>query len=326
MTLLKNLKPGAPIKIAFILIDGFSLLPFIAAMEPLRMSNRLSGEELFEWGLFSERGAAVMAGNGIELKVDGSVRALHDFPNIFVTGGFEPRVKTPRWLSALLKEKAKTGAALGAIGTGTYHLARAGLLDHQRATVHWEYASSFAEEFPLIHVTNSLYEVSDSRMTCSGGIAAMDMMTHLISIHVSPLLATLVADTFIHGKVRTSRETQKALLPIDVGNVPLALKAALSIMQRRNDSRVNVDEIASEIGVSARHLGRLFQKHLGESPLKFANRLRMQRAQSLVRHSNLGFEELAEMTGFTSSAAFSRAYRNFFGSNPSSQRFEATRS
>lgn len=309
-----------PIMIAFILVEGFSLLPFISATEPLRMANRIANKELFKRAYFSEKGEAVLAGNGIEIQTVGSVKDLHEYPNLFITGGFEPLVKTPRWLIDILKSRSRSGAMIGALGTGTYHVARAGLLDGKKATVHWEYAASFAEEFPRTQVTSSLYEISTNRITCSGGIAAMDMMTHLISQHTNPLLATAVSDTFIHGRVRTARDVQKVLIPGDGEHTPLELRAAISIMQRRNDSRINIHEIARELGVSSRHLSRLFQRHVGKSPLAFANQLRLQRAQSYVLHSNLGFQELAELTGFTSSSAFSRAYKQNFGIAPYSHR------
>ncbi len=310
--------------IAFILVDGFSLLPFISATEPLRMANRIAEKDLFQRGYFSEKGKSVLAGNGIEIQAIGNMKDLIDYPNIFVTGGFEPLVKTPRWLIEVLKSRSSAGAVIGGLGTGTYHVARAGLLDGQKATMHWEYAASFAEEFPRIQVTSNLYEIGHHRITCSGGIAAMDMMADLISKHTNPLLATAVSDMFIHGRVRKAKDMQKVLLPTDNEHTPLELRAAISIMQRRTGFRININEVAQELGISPRHLARLFHRHAGKSPLAFANHLRLQRAQSFVFHSNLGFEELAELSGFASSAAFSRAYKKCFGVSPITHRLASS--
>ena len=161
-----NLPPSdGPIRVAFILLEGFSLVPFVAASEPLRMVNRLLGRAVFECGLFSESGAPVVAGNGMSVVPSGPLAGISAFPNIIVTGGFEPRIVTPSWLTRLLRRMDANGAVIGALGTGTYHLARAGLLDGYKATVHWEYAASFAQEFPAIQVTGTLFEISPKRMT-----------------------------------------------------------------------------------------------------------------------------------------------------------------
>jgi len=322
--MLNHPKPDEPIKVAFVLTSGFSLLPFISASEPLRMANRLAASELFQWCVLTETGDTVTAGNGIEIKASGNIKQADLYPNLFVTGGFEPKVKTPRWLINLLRSRDRDGAVIGALGTGSYHLARAGLLDGRKATVHWEYAASFAEEFPKIQVTTNLYEIEEKRITCSGGIAAMDMMAHLISKHTNPLFATAVSDTFVHGRVRTSRDAQKIVLPASSEHLPLEVRAAISIMQRRSESRISIEKMSEELGISSRHLSRLFVKHIGKSPLDFSNQLRLERAQSYVLHSDLCFDELAEITGFGSASAFSKAYKQHFGMSPAKHRLAIT--
>lgn len=313
----------ASIRVAFILLEGFSLVPFVAASEPLRMVNRLLGREVFECGLFSESGAPVVAGNGMSVVPNRPLAGLGAFPNIIVTGGFEPRIVTPPWLRRLLRRMDASGAMIGALGTGTYHLARAGLLDGHKATVHWEYAASFAQEFPAIQVTDTLFEISPGRMTCSGGTAALDMMVHLIARQLSASLATSVADMFIHGRPRNPRDVQKVLLPVGSERIPVEVNAALSLMQQRSEGRVSVDDIASEVGVSRRHLHRLFVRHVGKTPLAFANTLRLERARRLVQQSDLAFVEIAELAGFASLASFSRSYRSAFGHTPTADRTAA---
>lgn len=312
--------PGEAVRVAFILVDGFSLVPFVAASEPMRMANRLLGRVVFDWSLLTHSDAPVRAGNGMEVLPTGAIKTVNTFSNVIVTGGFEPKIVTPRWLSRLLRTVADSGAVVGALGTGTYHLARAGLLHDQKATLHWEYEAGFAREFPDVRVTRSLFEISSNRITCSGGTAALDMMVHLIAKQVSASLATSVADTFIHGRIRSPRDLQKVLLPVGAVQIPVEVNAAVALMQRDVESRISVEKIAREIGVSRRHLHRLFLQHAGKSPLAFANQLRLERARSLVLHTGLKFREIAEMSGFGSPASFSKAYRQAFGETPREER------
>ncbi len=313
-----------PIRVAFLLVPGFSLVPFVAASEPLRMANRLTGRPVFEIGFFSQTDGPVLAGNGMQVVPNGPIESLSTYPNVFVTGGFEPRIVTSKPLLTLLKDLAKYGSMVGAIGTGSFHLARAKLLDGMRATVHWEYATSFAEEFSKVDVTRSLYEIASNRMTCSGGIAAMDMMTHLISKQVSDALATAIADTFVHGRVRQPQALQQVLLPVVASRIPVVVNAAINLMQRQSDNRVSIENLALEVGVSRRHLNRLFKQYLNQTPLAFANGLRLERARSLIIHGDRELNEVANSVGFDTQSAFSRAYRKKFGKPPSGSRHVLT--
>ena len=307
---------GGPIRVAFLLVDAFSLVPFVAAVEPMRMANRIARREVFAWRLLSETGAPVQAINGMRMVADGRADEAADFPNVVVTSGFEPRTVSPRWLLRVLRAAARRGATLGALGTGTFHLARAGQLAGRRATVHWEYAAAFEKEFPGVRCTGSLFEVDSDRMTCCGGTASLDMMLYLLGEQVGRNLAQAVSETFVYGRPRSPREVQKALLPIEASRAPVELGAAVSMMQRESERRVDVARIARDVGVSRRQLQRLFARHLGKGPLAYANELRLQRARSMVRHSGLDCREIAELCGFASPASFSRAYRAAFGSPP----------
>ena len=182
--------PGEPIRVAFVLVKGFSMVPFVAASEPLRMANRLLQREIFQWGLYAESAEPLAAGSGMVVIPTGPLEDVHDYPNVIVAGGFDPRIVTPAWLRRLLRTLDRSGASIGALGTGSFHLARAGLLDGRRATVHWEYADSFAQEFPRVRLSRRLFEIDEQRFTCSGGTASLDMMLQLIARQVNPELAT----------------------------------------------------------------------------------------------------------------------------------------
>ncbi len=312
--------PGDPIRVGFVLVDGFSLVPFVAASEPLRMANRLLGRPVFEWGIYSASHRPVEAVNGMLVTPTGPLEEIRGCPNVIVAGGFERRIVTPAWLRRLLRTMDAAGATIGALGTGAFHLARAGLLDGRRATVHWEYAASFAEEFPAVRLTERLFEIDERRFTCSGGTAALDMMLHLISRQVSPDLATSVGDMFVHGRVRDARHVQKTMLPVAAARIPVEVSAAVSLMQRQDAARVRIADVAEEVGVSPRHLHRLFLQHLGKTPLRFANALRLQRARSYVLQSDLTIGEIAGLCGYAGVAAFSRAYRDAFGESPAAAR------
>jgi AraC family transcriptional regulator, regulatory protein of adaptative response / methylated-DNA-[protein]-cysteine methyltransferase len=75
----------------------------------------------------------------------------------------------------------------------------------------------------------------------------------------------------------------------------------------------SVEELAMRLGVGARHLSRLFQKHLGASPIQVAQTTRVQKAKRLLDKTALPMAEIALRAGFGSlrrfNAVFAKVYR-----------------
>jgi transcriptional regulator GlxA family with amidase domain len=176
----------------FLLVDGLSMMSLSSAVEPLRSANRLMNKTLYSWTLASLDGKPVHASNGIELQAQKLDDVMARAQYIFVCGGLrlDPTLE-PEYLRAL-RRAARTGAVIGSLSTGSYLLARAGLLEGYQCTIHWENLSAFTEEFRGLMCSGKIYEIDRDRMTCSGGIAAMDMMLQLISEQHGPELAVMV--------------------------------------------------------------------------------------------------------------------------------------
>ena len=60
----------------FLLADMFSMMPFAAALEPLRQANRMARCPLYSWRLVSETGEPVTASNGITINVDSGLEDI----------------------------------------------------------------------------------------------------------------------------------------------------------------------------------------------------------------------------------------------------------
>src|SRR5690606_1750211 len=111
----------------------------------------------------------------------------------------------------------RQGAVIGALCTPTHILARAGLLDGYRCTIHWENIAALVEDFPELDVTSELFEVDRNRFTCAGGTAALDMMLNLIALQHGHELAAAVSDQFMHERIRDRHDQQRMALPARLG-------------------------------------------------------------------------------------------------------------
>src|SRR5699024_5964230 len=121
---------------------------------------------------------------------------------IVVCSGLQLKDAVTRPVLTWLRKQSRLGVGMGAVCTGSYVLARAGLLEGRRCTIHWENQAAFAEEFPETALLNLLYVTDEGIFTCAGGTAAADMMLHLIAEDHGAELASSVADSLVHAPVR----------------------------------------------------------------------------------------------------------------------------
>ena len=201
----------------FFLYPEFAMMSFTSAVEPLRAANRLSGHRLYDWKIVSLDGLPVPSSSGIEVVPHASIDEVERIETLVVVAGLAAQNIAEKPLLGWLRKLARRGTRLGALSTGSYVLARAGLLDDYRCTIHWENLAGFREQYPELNVTGELFEIDGNRFTCSGGTAALDLMLSLIALRQGRELATQVAEQFIHERIRDTNEHQRMTLRSRLG-------------------------------------------------------------------------------------------------------------
>jgi transcriptional regulator GlxA family with amidase domain len=282
----------------------------------LRAANLLSGRTLYRWWHASPDGKPVHASNGVGIIPDIGVGTERQANLLFVCAGGNPATFNDKPTFAWLRRLARRGVTMGGISGGPYILARAGLLNQHRATLHWEHQPAFSEAFPDVEVSLSLFEIDGNRITCSGGISVLDMMIALIEQDHGHALAAAVGDWFLHTHIREGFGPQRMDLRFRLGVSDEKLLRVLRQMELRIETPHSRDELARLAGVSVRQLERLFHRHLGRGIHRHYSSLRLQRARQLLRETALPVLDVAVATGFSSSSQFARAYRRAFGQAP----------
>jgi transcriptional regulator GlxA family with amidase domain len=311
---------NSPQTIGFLLVPGFALMSYAAAIEPLRAANLLSGKELYRWWHAAPGGKPVMASNGVAIITDCGTDKHRTADMMFVCAGGNPATFDDRSVFGWLRRLARKGVAIGGISGGPYIVAKAGLLDQRRATLHWEHLPAFREAFPDIEVVPSLFEIDGNRITCSGGISALDMMVALIERDHGRQLAASVGDWFLHTHIREGMGPQRMDLRYRFGVADETLIGVLRSMEMSLETPQPRATLAREAGISLRQLERLFEHHLGRGIHRHYRFLRLERARQLLRETTLPVLDVALATGFASSSQFARAYRRAFGEAPSATR------
>lgn len=305
-----------PLTIGFLLVPNFSMMAFASAVEPLRSANRLSGQELYRWRLYSADGAPVVASNGIAVMPHTSIRDAEPLGMAIVCAGLDVERYKDRIVLAWLRRLARSGCDVGALSTGAYILARAGLLEGRRCALHWESAPAFAEAFPNVSVSSEIFVIDGNFFTCSGGTAALDMMLYLIKTQHGHALATAVSEQFIHGQIRDHHDPQRMQLRARIGVAHPKLLAAVAAMEASIESPRSAAALARQARVSPRQLERLFRKYLGCTPTQYYLEVRLAHARQLLAQTSQSILAVALACGFVSASHFSKCFRAHYGFSP----------
>lgn len=312
-----QLQSKDPFRVGFLLVSGFALMSYAAAVEPLRAANLLAGAHLYELTNIAAVGDSATSSSGAVIDAFDHQSVGLDFDLVLVVAGGDPAEFSDRGAFSWLRRLSERDVLLGGVSGGPVVLVRAGLMDGRRLTVHWEHADALSAFDPKLLIERSLYVRDRDRLTCAGGTAPLDMMHILIAQHHGPDFATRVSDWFLHTDVRPSGGPQRAGLVERYGTTSKPVVQAIEAMENHIGDPLNLSQVASQAGVGARQLNRLFTEKLGRSAMAFYLELRLEKAHNLLSQSPLSVTEVAAATGFSNSAHFSNAFSNLYDQSPS---------
>ncbi len=158
------------------------------------------------------------------------------------------------------------------------------------------------------------------RITCGGGVAALDMMHALIAERLGTAFARRVVDWYLHTAVAEPEGPQRGASQERFGTRHPALVTVLEAMENTIESPLSRQAMARLAGVTPRHLDRLFAQELATTFLERYRDIRLTHARKLLEQSPLSISEIAFATGFSSASHFSRAFLARFGMQPKSIR------
>ena len=309
-----------PRHFVFVLLENFTLLSFAAALESLRIANRMAEREIYTWRTIGEGGDVAYCSAGTGFRLDGDLDEIGRDDVIMICSGIDVQEATTRRLLGWLRREARKGVPVAGLCTAAYTLAKAGLLDGKRATIHWENQDSFAEEFQEVELTKSVFVVDEKRLTTAGGTSSIDLMLKLIADDHDEHLANAVADQLIYSSIRTDQDTQRLSVPTRIGVRHPKLSQVIQIIEQNIEEPISPSILAKDVGMSTRQLERLFRRYLNRSPKRYYMELRLQKARNLLMQTDMSVINVALACGFASPSHFSKCYRAHYDTTPYRER------
>lgn len=315
-----EIKDAKTRRFAFVLMDNFTMMCFSSAVEALRIANRMANKTLYEWRLMSESAEPRKSSSGVMFYVDAPLEELNRDDTIMLCGGISIReASTPKLINWIRRE-SRRGLTIAGLCTSAHTLAKAGLLNGKRATIHWENQDSFVEEFTEVELTNSVFVIDGKIITTAGGTSSIDLMLKIIANEHGEELANAVADQLVYTSIRTEQDSPRLSIPSRIGVRHLKLSEVIKTMEKNLEDPISPAILAKDVGMSTRQLERLFRRYLNRSPKRFYMEIRLQKARNLLMQTDMSVINVALASGFSSPSHFSKCYRAQYDTTPYRER------
>ena len=308
-------------EVGFLIFPGFPMACLTSMIEPLRAANEIAGQIRFGWQLVSEDGKRVTSSAKVLFEPDRALRDAQDLDVLFLLSGPTSRFENEKTSNGILRGLERHGMTLGGISGGVFPLARSGLMEDQRCSVHWCYEAAFRAEFPDIKAADDVIVAGQRRYTVSGAAAAFDLALRMIEDALGSGVAHEVACWFQHPMMRGEGVRQRVPQQVSEDkSLPELVSRAVALFSERLEDPISVGDVADALGVTPRQVERAFKKATGQSPSHYYRSLRMNAARQLVLYSKDSMGDVASAVGFSSTTPLVTHYQNAFGVSPQEDR------
>lgn len=293
-----------------LLFDAFSNHCLANTIEPLRAANGFSKSALYTWQFLTLDGKPVRSSSGMQIVPHGPLLAGQGQALVFMPS-YGIRALDRSTVLRPLSRAAGRYPVLGGFDTGSWLLGRIGLLDGYAATIHWDELDAFAETFPEIDVHRDRFVIDRDRITCSGAMAAFDLVTAMIAAAHGPVFAMDVAQLFM------SRDVLPVPFPRSGGRTA---GKAVALMRENIEAPLPIPEIAALAGCTQKTLEQRMVAALGATPSAVYRHLRLSAALRLVEDTDVSVSEIASRCGYENASSMTRAFKAAFGESPRAKR------
>lgn len=319
----ENIKPD--IRVAFILSPCFSILPFAAFVDSLRIAADeadYSRQVYCQWKVISSRDEHIPSSSGTRILPDQHLDDAGEMDYLVVVGGTLPGcLDISAAEKTFIRKTYEAGVQIVGLCTGSFILAEIGVLSGRSCAVHSFHLSDFRALFPNVASSSSQAYVDDSGvLTCPGVVSAFDLAIHMIAKHCGKARAVKSLNLLQLKKSASSPSIEHR----PFGHLAVCgnrkVENAVQIMERHLAKPYAVSLLAQKVGSSERELWRLFKRYGNTSPSAVWREIRIAHAQWLMLNSDRTMTQIAYECGFADSAHFSRWFKVLYGEAPQSYR------
>lgn len=311
-----------PARVVLLLTEGFTDSGLSVMVDVLRAANSIAGNA-FEIVLASAKGGPVLSASGLVTASTRSVRAVTNADVVLVLGlwvesshALDAALERPqvRVLVRAVTKAVERGALVGASCAGVFLLAEAGVLANRRATTTWWLASHLQTRHPSVRVDAEAALVTDRKLLTSGAVFGVaDLALHLVARSLGPRVAHRCANLLLLDR-HPSQAPYMAVHQLSTDD-PL-VRSAEKWARAHLPERFSIARLAKGVGTSQRTLTRKLAAAVGQSPLAFVQRIRVETAVFLLRTSSRSLDQISDDVGYEDASTLRRLLRREARASP----------
>jgi transcriptional regulator GlxA family with amidase domain len=316
--------------IIILAVPGVQLLDVSGPLDVFAEANQQRGREVYKLSVMAvSEDRVVPTSSGAKLLADISLSSALSSPaDTFLVAGapvLDPFI-TDEMLKEDIRRLSLQSRRFGSVCTGALLLAAAGLLDDCHVTTHWSVAGQLRTQYPRVNVEEDAIFIADGRLRTAAGVTSgLDLALHMVEEDLGRETALDVAAQLVMFFKRPGGQLQFSRH----GQASLSGRSALQDVQRwvmnSLDQPHNVKSLSRHMGISARHLTRLFNQELKQSPAEWLEQQRIFHARTLLESGELAIKQIAAQCGFSSVDVLRRAFVRQLSVTPSQYKKHHTR-
>jgi len=311
-------------RIAILVFPGVQLLDLVGPMDVFHEANRQAGKKPhYTFEIISTTTKAIAGSNGMRFLPDSTWRtASRDIDTLLIAG--TPTISSHQMDQELLnwlQRQARRARRIGAVCTGAFVLAAAGLLDGRRATTHWNSTSKLTAMYPDIVVEPDHIYIKDGATYTSAGVTAgMDLALALVEEDLGRDVAMDVARELVMFLKRPGGQSQFSAHLVAQMADHSVIRNVQDWILGNLDQDLAVDILASRAGMSARNFARIFKRDTQSTPADFVEAARLDAARRMLEESPTPLKRVAAHCGFGEVNTLRRAFIRRLGISPAEYR------
>lgn len=241
---------------------------------------------------------------------------------LVVPGGFVtmPPEALPE-LTPHLRRLAASSRRVASVCTGTFLLARAGLLDGKRATTHWMGSEELRRQHPRCEVAADRIFIRDGRVWTSAGVTSgMDLALALLEEDLGREMARTVARMLVMYLHRPGGQSQFSVPLSSQWASREPVREVQEWLPEHLGEELSVEALAHRAAMSPRNFARAFRAQVGVTPAKYIERLRVEAARASLESTRQTIKEIATEVGFGTLETMHRVFKRALGVTPAEYR------
>lgn len=317
-----------------LLLNGAGPLEVFAAL-PRLLGGAFASQPPYRLLLASPRGGLIESVSGVQVMthslawLDSEVAAIDTL--IVVGGPGVTALESDADACAWLQRRRADIRRLCSVGTGTFALAAAGLLDGRCVVTHWKFVDELRQRYPAVQCSGEALYLNDGDLwTCGGAAAGIDLALALVEQDLGASVALALARYFTVFLWRSAEQPQ----------LSASLQAQSTALRTDPDARLarlhgwiagnlhmdlRVERLAEQFGMSPRHFARAYVAATGATPAQAVERLRLEAACRLLESSSEPVKRIAATVGFGHEERMRRVFHKQLGLSPAAWRLRPVR-